>query len=320
MPTQANRRSGRFRPGHLGPPTLGITPVLRRNTILWPVLAVPFASGCLFQEHPDWAGLGDESESDSAADSADSESSSGSTHSTDTGTGTGSSDTDSGESDTAPDTGEDTDGTESDTGDTESDTGEPMCNAAQLWDFETCPQAWTIEKTTPDAGEPSWACGDPTTGPGAVDHPGQWATNLDGNYNNFESSALISPAIDLSGCEDQDLRLFIQHWWDFEGGVQNYDGGLMEISTDGGNEWDIVEPEVEGYFHDRPIQAGFPPVNGQFGWCSQKDAPKETWFVSELDLGPYAGNPDVRVRFVAGTDDAANRDGWYIDSVEIHQQ
>ena len=57
----------------------------------------------------------------------------------------------------------------------------------------------------------SWAWGVPTSGPGAA-HSGTnlWATNLAGDYNNSESSYIISPAIDLSAYAGQTPIL---KWW-----------------------------------------------------------------------------------------------------------
>ena len=77
----------------------------------------------------------------------------------------------------------------------------------------------------------SWAWGSPTTGPGSA-HSGTkaWATNLAGNYNNSEDSAVTSPAIDLTAYGGQWLVVSWWQWLQTEGGN---DQASLEVTADG---------------------------------------------------------------------------------------
>ena len=71
----------------------------------------------------------------------------------------------------------------------------------------------------------------PTTGPGSA-HSGTkaWATNLAGNYNNSEDSAVTSPAIDLTAYGGQWLVVSWWQWLQTEGGN---DRRSLEVTADG---------------------------------------------------------------------------------------
>lgn len=89
-------------------------------------------------------------------------------------------------------------------------------------------------------GLSSWEWGVPLTGPGYA-HSGRnvWATNLAGDHYNGEESAIMSPAIDVSGYRSDNLLL---SWWS---AIDTYyTDGYVEISTDGGNSWKRIHHET----------------------------------------------------------------------------
>lgn len=184
-------------------------------------------------------------------------------------------------------------------------------DACQLrWDFTGCPGEWETGKATATApGDVSWACGDP---PAAVSfdgtHTGVWATNLDDRYNDEESSYLLSPSFDLSSCGGATVYLAVAHTYEFGGG----DGGTIQLSVDGGSTWTTAEPTWNGYCPGVLQTVGEP--SGEPGFC---DGDYEEWTHSLLDLASYAGEPDVRIRFVFGSDSILEQEGWYIDSVAV---
>jgi hypothetical protein len=196
------------------------------------------------------------------------------------------------------------------------------CTAVQTWDFSSCNQGWTTRRAYASAsGSVSWDCGEPTSGPGTADgHDGQWATDLTGNYNGYESSALESPIIDLSQCNATSIRFVWEHWWAFEGSSSNYDGGILQVSTNGGSTWSYATPDVGGYFMGSLISASYPPVDNEYGYSGAPGATEQEWTTSELDLTSYLGQDDVMVRFVLGTDPLTTDYGWYIDWVEVRAQ
>jgi hypothetical protein len=88
-----------------------------------------------------------------------------------------------------------------------------------------------------------------------------------------------------------------------------YDGGLLEISVDGGN-WESLTP-VGGYTHlvraggnPGPFPAETPIFSGSFDWTQ-----------TTVDLSGVSG--EVRIRFRFGSDGNTELEGWYVDDVEV---
>lgn len=93
-----------------------------------------------------------------------------------------------------------------------------------------------------------------------------------------------------------------------------YDGGFVEISTDGGNLWSPVSKEK--YFRGpqlRPLNYSTFAMPGLEAFSGSTNG---EFVASYVDLSDYIGQ-DVQVRFRFGTDDIESRDGWYIDDIEI---
>jgi len=143
-------------------------------------------------------------------------------------------------------------------------------------------------------GAVSWKCGD--------EGPGNYADSLD--------AALLSPEVELP----QLPLLTFYHWIDAEISSaypdSAYDGGLVEISTDGGFTWTQITP-FGGYPYtirggsNNPFPGGTPVFSGQFDWSQEI-----------FDLSAYAGET-AQLRFRFGSDWAVNDEGWYIDDVLI---
>jgi hypothetical protein len=108
------------------------------------------------------------------------------------------------------------------------------------------------------------------------------------------------------------------HYWSYQAIEDNppgcYDGGLLEISTDGGAAWAQVEAAAlltDPY--DGLVSAEFSnPLAGLPAWCGDP----QDWTKSVVDLSAWAGQT-VRLRFRLGTDTAIGREGWYLDDLEI---
>jgi hypothetical protein len=179
-----------------------------------------------------------------------------------------------------------------------------------------CPYGFGVNKLDPSAGPASWQCGDPNNyelGPGN-DTPGMFATNLVGPYNANEASALVSPPIDVSSCSETGLQLELVHWHDFEGGPENADGGLVQVSVDG-TTWTTVAPISGALYDPNPLKGAFPPIDGGVGFSGALD--EEAWVSSVFDLSEWIGASALRVRLVFGSDAATQTGGWYIDTLEI---
>jgi hypothetical protein len=100
-----------------------------------------------------------------------------------------------------------------------------------------------------------------------------------------------------------------EHWYD----IEDYrDGGNVSVSTNDGASWTVLEPT--GHEYNEPnIHSSYSPPRNESGFSDDD----ETWRTSTIDLTPYVGEPDVRLRFVFGSEESISRGGWYIDTVEI---
>lgn len=126
--------------------------------------------------------------------------------------------------------------------------------------------------------------------------------------------------------------LSFRHKFEFENNVQSpptcYDGGVLEISTDGGSSFtDIVD--AGGAFLQGAYNCALanPVLEGRMGWGGTTGAaplgPPLEWVEVKVDLGAFAGQ-EVVLRWREGTDVAnswysASGDwpGWWIDSVGV---
>lgn len=131
------------------------------------------------------------------------------------------------------------------------------------------------------------------------------------------SSALITPPIDLSMLSSATLTF--SHWYKFDDcGSKTFeeDGGIVEVSVDGGITWAQVYPG-----------GGYPYLMND-NWCGTvynplllKDVYAHSsvgWEPATFDLNSYAGRV-IRIRFRAGWDCGycAQTEDWYIDDVAV---
>ncbi len=109
-------------------------------------------------------------------------------------------------------------------------------------DFEQDEGDFTIVQET-DTVTSSWEWGIPVTGPGYA-HSGKrvWATNLMGSYKHKEASSLVSPDIDLSDYQQDQVVL---SWWMWVAtAAYESDTIVFEVSTDGGETWEPGNREM----------------------------------------------------------------------------
>jgi hypothetical protein len=104
------------------------------------------------------------------------------------------------------------------------------------------------------------------------------------------------------------------HWYDMElAGTEAGDGGVLEISVDGGG-WEDLGPYILSGGYDRTVAGGSGnPLAGRPAWSGFTDG----WRQVDVDLGSFAGS-SVRVRFRwGGNEDSSETRGWYVDDVQI---
>ncbi|MEM1179290.1 MAG: choice-of-anchor J domain-containing protein, partial [Acidobacteriota bacterium] len=123
---------------------------------------------------------------------------------------------------------------------------------------------------------------------------------------------LISPLIALPAAADPLNLLFWTRHIIEPNGSNCYDGGVLEISTDGASTWQRLENEIELEAYDGVVNDGFDnPISGDNAWCGTRE-----WTRFVVDLTAFAGQ-NARFRFRLATDSSASREGWYIDDVSI---
>lgn len=199
----------------------------------------------------------------------------------------------------------------------------------QAYSFDTCPSGFTAGGVNSD-----WQCGTPpaNVGPGA-DHTGGgslWATKLSGNAKNCQDSTLASPVIDLSMVAGQMVVLRFWHWDEFRECTclctdsSSYSGGVLEVKTNGTN-WTILTPTT-GYGNGtQKINCALSSATCSTCTIDEKlgfgaAGPQKVWIQSEYDISAYANASfEFRLHYAShgGYGCYPDRDGWYIDDIEI---
>ncbi len=166
------------------------------------------------------------------------------------------------------------------------------------WDIAGVNSTWHISSNRSWIGEASWYVGFP-------DSVG---------YQENMNAALRSPLILVPTNAPQ---LSFHHWMESDDELAPsgfaWHGGVVEISTDGGETFGQLTPEG-GYpalFADydgagTPFANGTPIYGGSFDWSE-----------AVFDLSAYAGE-FVRIQFRFGSDSFYfNEEGWYIDDIRV---
>jgi hypothetical protein len=151
----------------------------------------------------------------------------------------------------------------------------------------------SARNATPD-GSWAWKCGSTTPGP----------------YGAKLHAALVSAPMPVG----PNGVLSFKHFYDMEIAEdpgEAYDGGLVQISLDGGTNWSAIAPQG-GYSHtivqnpDSPFPAGTPVWSGESGG----------FITATFNLAAYSGQT-VKVRWVLGSDAFVGGEGWYVDDVTL---
>jgi hypothetical protein len=144
-------------------------------------------------------------------------------------------------------------------------------------------------------------------------HDGQVAFHANGS-STVSDQRLVSPAVALPAGESP---LTLKFWnrqvmENRSGGC--YDGGILEVSTDGGSTWSqILDVNLLTDPYDGPISASYSnPLANLRAWCGNP----QDWLNSIVDVSAYAGQT-VRFRFRLGTDNGVGAEGWTIDQVVV---
>lgn len=106
-------------------------------------------------------------------------------------------------------------------------------------------------------------------------------------------------------------KLRFKHQYNFE---HEWDGGVVEISSDSGGTWTDLETHFEKNGYDTTLRS-----TGPLGATDAFTGASLEYITSIVDLSSFAGDR-VIIRFRIATDGGAGSYGWYIDDVFISDE
>jgi len=181
--------------------------------------------------------------------------------------------------------------------DVESGQGSWTHSSAAGWNDQ-----WHITTQASYSPTHSWKCGDTGTG----------------DYANHLDAYLITPEMELTAQEG--LTLTFRHRIDAEvSGMypdSANDGGIVEITTNGGATWQQLLPETGYNKHFRfysgggnpathPFPGGIPCYSGNFDWQEAR-----------FNLDAFSGHT-AQIRFRFGSDNGGVDQGWFLDDIQV---
>jgi len=120
---------------------------------------------------------------------------------------------------------------------------------------------------------------------------------------------LISPEVAL--VDNAELSFWHKH--DFEANNSYYDGGVLEISIDNGQNWTDLGTAITQNGYNGTLNGGYgQPLGARSAFVDNLG----TFQQVKVDLSTYA-NQTVRFRWRMGTDSSQGAGDWLIDDIEV---
>lgn len=148
---------------------------------------------------------------------------------------------------------------------------------------------------------------------------GQWSWHAV-NPATISDQRLVSPPIELPPPQLGPVTLSFMNYQAMEQastGNACWDGGILELSADGGQTWTqipdalLLSQPYTGTVNN--FASGPNPLAGLRAWCGDPTP----WTLNRVDLDDWAGQT-VQLRFRLGSDSTIGREGWYIDDIRIN--
>jgi len=131
--------------------------------------------------------------------------------------------------------------------------------------------------------------------------------------SNLADVYLISPPLQVSSSGS--FGWSMQHRYSFEAdGGANYDGAVVEISTDNGATWDDIGAFASPGYNGTIAAGGGNPLSLRSGYVHESPG-YPALFTETFDLGAAYQGQAVRIRFRIGSDEAVGAPGWDIDEI-----
>ncbi|MEO0105880.1 MAG: FlgD immunoglobulin-like domain containing protein [candidate division WOR-3 bacterium] len=136
--------------------------------------------------------------------------------------------------------------------------------------------------------------------------------------NPGNATCLESPTIDLTGWDS--LFISFSYWGDFEGTATNFDGFILQISSDNGSTWTQVDANHLGHlipsYDQRLANTGL--LGTAWAYCYDT---RPNWVdVASLNLmalGYVAPGNQMKIRFVFAYDALDGGQGCFLDDIRI---
>jgi len=126
-----------------------------------------------------------------------------------------------------------------------------------------------------------------------------WATNLTGQYGNGANYMLTTPPVSIGTGAELSFwhQLYCQN---------NFDGGNVSVSINGGASWIVISPSSGGTYVPTVYSMNEPGFSGTIG----------VWTRVTFDLAPFA-NSEILIRWHFTSDGNNTNFGWFIDDVMV---
>ncbi len=154
------------------------------------------------------------------------------------------------------------------------------------------------------------------TGSGSPTHAWRCGPNGGGVYAHHQDARLVSPPLELRPYSRLEFQHSMSAEDSFSAPDSAYDGGVVEITVDGGLSWQQLTP-LDGYDHwFRAIESNGGPVTHPFPGLTPCFSGVTTWETERVDLGAYA-DQTVQLAFHFGSDDFTALQGWILDDIRL---
>ncbi len=132
------------------------------------------------------------------------------------------------------------------------------------------------------------------------------------DFGSTSDTSLVSPPLSVGA---DPLVISYSRRFAFE--QPNFDGGVIEVSTDNGTTWNDVGAAAAGYNGTiDPDPAGDNPLRGRSAFVNNSPG-YPAYQPASLNLGTTYAGQTVRIRFRAGSDVNASAQGWDIDDISV---
>jgi len=212
------------------------------------------------------------------------------------------------------------------------------CTAAiakATWDFESGDQGWTHRPSDGAEGQASWPFDPWSRGtatsiacPSGLCFGGERTQN----YAQCSRGELLSPTIDLSACAGAKVTLTFSHayafWTANVSGTKWFDGGIVELSNNGGTSWAVPAATYPGTLKVLKSQGGASCVSAAWhtdnkhGFTDTQLTPAD--FTLTVPAAQVTNKTRIRFSTAAGVSTADNdhhrentEAGWRIDNVRF---